>query len=135
MPSEARARIKINRLLERSGWRFFDSEEGPANITLEMVKRYLAIAQADVDKDHQEASPVANWGIKNSLMQFLRNCQVDWNNQPPSPTGVYKKCLENPPPPSIQFRHLTPIPPSSILIHKPYRDFTSRRAGYAHVGQ
>jgi len=63
MPSEARARIKINRLLERSGWRFFDSEEGPANITLEMVKRYLAIAQADVDKDHQEASPVANWGI------------------------------------------------------------------------
>jgi len=28
-----------------------------------MVKRYLAIAQADVDKDHQEASPVANWGI------------------------------------------------------------------------
>ena len=63
MPSEARARIKINRLLERSGWRFFDSEEGPANNTLEMVKRYLAIAQADVDKDHQEASPVANWGI------------------------------------------------------------------------
>ena len=31
--------------------------------TLEMVKRYLAIAQADVDKDHQEASPIANWGI------------------------------------------------------------------------
>jgi len=30
---------------------------------LELVKRYLSIAQADVAKDHQEASPVANWGL------------------------------------------------------------------------
>ncbi|CAN7416586.1 DEAD/DEAH box helicase family protein [Brevundimonas sp. LjRoot202] len=32
---EASARIKINRLLEASGWRFFDDESGPANIVLE----------------------------------------------------------------------------------------------------
>ncbi|MCR4417768.1 MAG: DEAD/DEAH box helicase family protein [Ignavibacteria bacterium] len=32
---EARARIKINRLLEEAGWRFFDNEEGKANILLE----------------------------------------------------------------------------------------------------
>ena len=32
---EAKARIKINKLLENSGWRFFDSESGPANIQLE----------------------------------------------------------------------------------------------------
>ncbi len=32
---EARARIKINRLLEESGWRFFDDDSGPANIVLE----------------------------------------------------------------------------------------------------
>jgi len=32
---EASARIKINRLLEASGWRFFDDENGPANIVLE----------------------------------------------------------------------------------------------------
>jgi type I restriction enzyme R subunit len=32
---EAKARIKINRLLEEAGWRFFDTKEGPANITLE----------------------------------------------------------------------------------------------------
>lgn len=32
---EAKARIKINRLLEESGWRFFDDEHGPANIRLE----------------------------------------------------------------------------------------------------
>ncbi|QDC36027.1 DEAD/DEAH box helicase [Sphingobium fuliginis ATCC 27551] len=32
---EATARIKINRLLEEAGWRFFDDENGPANIVLE----------------------------------------------------------------------------------------------------
>ncbi|MDT3696678.1 MAG: DEAD/DEAH box helicase family protein [Ignavibacterium sp.] len=32
---EAKARIKINKLLEEAGWRFFDSEFGPANVILE----------------------------------------------------------------------------------------------------
>ena len=32
---EAKARIKINKLLEESGWRFEDSEKGKANIQLE----------------------------------------------------------------------------------------------------
>lgn len=32
---EATARVKINKLLESSGWRFFDDMEGPANIRLE----------------------------------------------------------------------------------------------------
>jgi len=32
---EAQARIKINKLLEEAGWRFFDDENGPANIVLE----------------------------------------------------------------------------------------------------
>jgi len=32
---EAKARIKINRLLEEAGWRFFDDENGSATITLE----------------------------------------------------------------------------------------------------
>lgn len=32
---EAKARIKINKLLEESGWRFFDGESGKANVTLE----------------------------------------------------------------------------------------------------
>jgi|CXWL01.1.fsa_nt_gi type I restriction enzyme R subunit len=32
---EATARIKINRLLESAGWRFFDEADGPANVVLE----------------------------------------------------------------------------------------------------
>lgn len=32
---EAKARIKINKLLEEAGWRFFDSDAGKANILLE----------------------------------------------------------------------------------------------------
>ncbi|MEI7480619.1 MAG: DEAD/DEAH box helicase family protein, partial [bacterium] len=35
MQKEAQARIKINKLLEQSGWRFEDSEKGKANISLE----------------------------------------------------------------------------------------------------
>jgi type I restriction enzyme R subunit len=35
MQKEAKARILINDLLQRSGWRFFDDQDGPANISLE----------------------------------------------------------------------------------------------------
>jgi len=35
MTKEASARIKINKMLEQSGWRFFDSIDGKANICLE----------------------------------------------------------------------------------------------------
>ena len=35
MSKEAQARIKINKLLESAGWRFFDTPEGPATIALE----------------------------------------------------------------------------------------------------
>jgi type I restriction enzyme R subunit len=35
MAKEAKARIRINDLLHRSGWRFGDAETGPANISLE----------------------------------------------------------------------------------------------------
>jgi type I restriction enzyme R subunit len=32
---EAQARIKINKLLESAGWRFFDDAMGKANVALE----------------------------------------------------------------------------------------------------
>jgi len=35
MQKEAKARIKINNILQESGWRFFDDEKGSANIVLE----------------------------------------------------------------------------------------------------
>ena len=35
MGKEAKARIKINKLLEEAGWRFFDDENGKANVQLE----------------------------------------------------------------------------------------------------
>jgi len=35
MSKEAKSRILINGLLQKSGWRFFDEETGPANIALE----------------------------------------------------------------------------------------------------
>jgi type I restriction enzyme R subunit len=43
---EAKARIKINKLLEESGWRFFDDEKGPANIQLEPN---VKITKKDID--------------------------------------------------------------------------------------
>jgi len=43
---EAIARIKINKLLERSGWRFFDDDSGPANIQLELNTK---ITHKDID--------------------------------------------------------------------------------------
>lgn len=36
MQKEAKARIKINKLLEQAGWRFFDDDKGKANIVLEI---------------------------------------------------------------------------------------------------
>ena len=46
MQKEAKARILINELLRRSGWRFFDDETGPANIRLEPC---VTIKSTDLD--------------------------------------------------------------------------------------
>lgn len=51
MDKEARARIKINKLLEEAGWRFLADEQGPANITLEtgvsITPEYMAEQYGD----------------------------------------------------------------------------------------
>ena len=69
--NEAHARIKINKLLEEAGWRFFDNHEGKANILLE---NHVKITQTDVDA----------WGndfekTKSGSLDFLL---VDTNNKP-----------------------------------------------------
>jgi type I restriction enzyme R subunit len=46
MQKEAKARIKINDLLQKSGWRFFDDADGKANITLETNAK---LTQKEVD--------------------------------------------------------------------------------------
>ncbi len=53
---EATARVKINKLLESAGWRFFDSEDGPANIRLEAS---VTLKKPDLDElgeDFEKAS-------------------------------------------------------------------------------
>lgn len=52
---EAKARIKINKLLEESGWRFFDHVTGKATIVLE-AKVKLTKAAIDVLGDNFEQS-------------------------------------------------------------------------------
>ena len=69
--NEAQARIKINRLLEEAGWRFFDDDLGSANILLE---NHVKITQKEVDA----------WGndyekTKSGSLDFLL---VDSDNKP-----------------------------------------------------
>ncbi len=56
MPSEAHARIKINTKLQEAGWRFFDNENGLANIVLEMgvkaKKKDVDALGADFETTH-----------------------------------------------------------------------------------
>lgn len=69
--NEAQARIRINKLLEESGWCFFDSDKGKANILLE---NHVKITAKEVDA----------WGndfekVKSGSLDFLL---VDSNNKP-----------------------------------------------------
>ncbi|MCZ8284413.1 MAG: DEAD/DEAH box helicase family protein, partial [Bacteroidia bacterium] len=55
---EAQARIKINKLLEEAGWRFFDNEHGKATVKLES-----SIKMEDLGEDFQHS--------KNGFIDFL----------------------------------------------------------------
>lgn len=63
---EAQARIKINKLLEESGWRFFDNDKGKATIKLES-----SIKMEDLGEDFEYS--------KNGFIDFLL---VDENQNP-----------------------------------------------------
>ena len=60
---EAKARIKINKLLEEAGWRFFDDASGPANIQVEANVK-LSKKQIDDLGDNFEKT-------KNGFVDFL----------------------------------------------------------------
>lgn len=71
MAKEAKARIKINKLLEEAGWRFFDAEEGKANITLEVNTKITEQNLTDLGENFEKT--------KNGFVDFLL---LDNNSDP-----------------------------------------------------
>ena len=68
---EAKARIKINKMLEESGWRFFDNDDGPANIQLEANVKITEKQLDDFGENFEKA--------KNGFVDFLL---LDENRKP-----------------------------------------------------
>ena len=54
--AEAKARIKINKLLEESGWRFFDVDGLPANIVLEPSIKIKQNQLDDLGEDYEKTT-------------------------------------------------------------------------------
>ena len=69
--TEAKARIKINKLLEAAGWRFFDTDEGPANIQLEANVKITKKQIDDYGENFEK--------VKNGFVDFLL---LDDNGKP-----------------------------------------------------
>jgi len=63
MPKEARARIKINKLLEEAGWKFFDAPDVRANIRLEANTPLTERAVNDLGEDFEKT--------KNGYIDYL----------------------------------------------------------------
>ena len=68
---EAKARLKINDMLQEAGWRFFDDENGIANVSLEANVK-MTRSQADEMGENFEKSV-------NGFVDFLL---LDENNRP-----------------------------------------------------
>ena len=60
---EAAARIKINKLLEAAGWRFFPTAQGPTNIQLEANAKITIQALDDLGENFEK--------IKTGFIDFL----------------------------------------------------------------
>ncbi|MFH1288029.1 MAG: DEAD/DEAH box helicase family protein [bacterium] len=63
MSKEAKARIKINKLLEEAGWRFFDSSKGRANISLEVNTKLTEKSLNEFGEDFEK--------VKKGFIDFL----------------------------------------------------------------
>ncbi|MDI6736760.1 MAG: DEAD/DEAH box helicase family protein, partial [bacterium] len=60
---EAKARIRINKFLESAGWRFFDNDQGKANICLESNVRITEQALNELGEDFEKT--------RNGFVDFL----------------------------------------------------------------
>jgi len=67
---EAKSRIKINKLLEESGWRFFDTEVGDANICLEPN---VKLTQKDIDEFGEDFEKTKNGFVDYLLLDDKKN--------------------------------------------------------------
>lgn len=56
MPAEAKARIRINELLSKSGWRFFTDGNGPANVQLEAHVKLTKKTLDELGNDFEKTS-------------------------------------------------------------------------------
>jgi len=63
MSKEAKARIKINKLLEEAGWRFFDNDKGHSNIVLENHTKIKKTNLEELGDDFQNT--------KNGFIDYL----------------------------------------------------------------
>src|SRR3989339_1075453 len=63
MQKEAKARIKINELLQNANWRFFDDEKGKANIVLENNAKITKQAVDEFGNDFEKT--------QNGFIDFL----------------------------------------------------------------
>ena len=74
---EAKARIKINKLLEAAGWRFFDTDEGPANIG---VEANVKITQKQIDEFGENFEKARNQpfvsSVDNSILYFVSRSSI-----------------------------------------------------------
>ncbi|HHJ11521.1 MAG TPA: hypothetical protein ENK25_11630, partial [Bacteroidetes bacterium] len=62
-PKEAKARIRINHLLEEAGWRLTDGKEGPANVLLESHVKITETLQNEWGEDYEH--------IKDGYVDYL----------------------------------------------------------------
>lgn len=62
---EAKARIKVNKMLEESGWRFFDDENGRANIKVEHHTKITPVYLENLGDNFEKAK------TKNGFLDFL----------------------------------------------------------------